>query len=386
MAEPAQSPDAASERGRLREVALVFLRLGTTAFGGPAAHVALMQEELVERRRWVDRARFLDLLGAVNLIPGPNSTEMAIHLGYIRAGWPGLVVAGACFILPAALMVSAIGWAYVTYGALPDATAVLAGLKPVVLVVVADALVKFARTAVKGWFQGALATAALAAAALRADELVVLAAAGLVAAFRAGALRGRTAVLAPLPIALAAVPVTAAAAATPAGLFWVFAKIGSVLFGSGYVLLAFLRAELVERLHWLTTPQLLDAIAVGQVTPGPLFTTATFVGWIAAGPAGAAAATAGIFLPAFVFVALSGPLVTRIRASPIAGAFLEGVTLASLALMALVTVQLGLDALGSPGSWAIGAVAAALLLGFRVSSAWLVIGGAAAGWAIHFLR
>jgi len=382
MAEPSTTSGAPPERGRLREVALVFLRLGATAFGGPAAHVALMQDEFVERRRWVDRARFLDLLGAVNLIPGPNSTEMAIHLGYIRAGWPGLVVAGACFILPAALMVSAIGWAYVTYGALPDATAVLSGLKPVVLVVVADALVKFGRTALTGWFQAALAAAALAAAALGVDELLVLAAAGAIGAARAGALRGRAAALVPLPLALAA----ATAPATPAALFWVFAKIGSVLFGSGYVLLAFLRTELVERLGWLTTPQLLDAVAVGQVTPGPVFTTATFVGWIAAGPAGAAAATAGIFLPAFVFVALSGPLVTRIRASPVAGAFLEGVTLASLGLMALVTAQLGLDALASHASWAIGAVAAALLFGFRVNSAWLVIGGAAAGWAIHFLR
>ncbi|MFT3916810.1 MAG: chromate efflux transporter [Anaeromyxobacteraceae bacterium] len=373
-------------QGPLREVAAVFLRLGLTAFGGPAAHVALMQAELVERRRWVSRERFLDLVAAANLIPGPNSTELAIHLGYLRAGWPGLLVAGACFIVPAALSTAGLAWAYLRFGALPDAVAVLAAVKPVVFVIVADALWKFLRSSVRRTADGLLAAAALAAAALGAPELAVLLAGGLLAALRAGPARGVAAgLVAPLvvPLAAAAAP---AAPATAAGLFWVFAKIGSVLFGSGYVLLAFLRAELVERLGWLTTPQLLDAIAAGQLTPGPLFSTATFVGWVAGGPAGAAAATAGIFLPAFVFVALSGPLVPRVRASPTARAFLEGVVLASLGLMALVTAQLGAEAFGSITQLLIGLAAAVLVIRSTVGPAWIVASAAAAGWALALLR
>ena len=282
-------------------MALVFGRLGATAFGGPAAHLALMEEELVRRRRWLTRERFLDLLGATNLIPGPNSTEMAIHLGFLRAGWAGLVVAGVTFIAPAAIVVSALAWAYVRLGARPDAAAVLAGVKPVVLVVVAEALWRFLRTAVKGRFQGGVAVAALAAAALGANELAVILAAGALAAVRAGALHGRLAALAPGAPLVALVPAVAAAATsepvTLGGILAFFLKVGSVLYGSGYVLLAFLRADLVERLRWLTDAQLLDAVAVGQVTPGPVFTTATFVGWLLAGPAGAAVATIRDFPP-----------------------------------------------------------------------------------------
>jgi len=368
-------------RGRLREVAAVFLRLGLTSFGGPAAHVALMQAELVERRRWLSRERFLDLLGAVNLIPGPNSTELAIHLGLLRAGWPGLVVAGACFIVPAALSTAALAWVYVGWGALPDAAGVLAAVKPVVLVVVADALWKFLRTSVRTPFEGAVAAGALAGAALGLPELAVLLAAGLLCAGRAGLDRGQARGLAaPLLLPLAA-GAAGAAAPTASGLFWVFAKLGSVLFGSGYVLLAFLRAELVERLGWLTAPQLLDAVAVGQLTPGPVFSTATFVGWVAGGPAGAAAATAGIFLPAFVFVALSGPLVPRLRRSRVASAFLAGVVLGSLGLMALVFAQLARDGLASPLQVAVALAAAYLLWRRGVGSAWLVLGAAVVGWA-----
>jgi chromate transporter len=384
-------PGDTDPRGALLEVARVFTRLGATAFGGPAAHIALMEDELVRRRGWVSRERFLDLLGAANLIPGPNSTELAIHLGYVRAGWAGLLVAGACFIVPAALMVGALAWAYVRFGALPDVEAILAGVKPAVLVVVADALWRFARTVVlRSSFDGrrrleeaAIVAAAILATLLGANELLVLLGAGAVSTLRVLRPRALTCAAAPVlgaaagPLAIAAV---ASAPATAAGLFAVFVKIGSVLYGSGYVLLAFLRADLVERLGWLTDAQLLDAIAVGQVTPGPVFTTATFVGYLAAGPGGAAAATVGIFLPAFALVALSGPLVPRLRASPAASAFLDGVNAASLALMAVVTLQLGRDALASPSAVAIAAVTAVLLLRFRVNSAWLVAGGAAAGW------
>jgi chromate transporter len=381
-------PAPAPSRSPLAEVALVFGRLGATAFGGPAAHLALMEDELVRHRRWLTRERFLDLLGATNLIPGPNSTEMAIHLGYLRAGWAGLLVAGAAFILPAALIVSGLAWAYGRWGTVPDAEAVLAGVKPVVLVVVADALRRFGRTAIRGPFAAAVAAVAAGAAFLRADELLVLLAAGALSAARAGAARGRAIGLSPVLAGAGAGVLAAAAPGAPVtlgGIFGFFLKVGSILYGSGYVLLAFLRADLVDRLGWLTDAQLLDAVAVGQVTPGPVFTTATFVGWLLAGPAGAALATAGIFLPSFLFVALSGPLVPRIRASPLAGAFLDGVTVASLGLMALVTVQLGRDALAGLPSVVL-AAAAVLLLRLRVNSAWLVLGGAAAGWALHLAR
>ncbi len=382
---PTRGATGGAASGRLLEVAAVFGRLGATAFGGPAAHVALMEDELVRRRGWVTRERFLDLLGAANLIPGPNSTELAIRLGYVRAGWAGLAVAGAAFILPAALSVAALAWVYVHFGARPDVAAVLAGVKPVVVVVVLDALWRFARGLVRTRRVALLAGAATVAAAFGADELAVLVAAGIAsAALRRGPAPGRAS-LAPLLAPLAAGALSAAPPASAGGLFWIFLKIGSVLYGSGYVLLAFLRTDLVERLRWLTDAQLLDAVAMGQVTPGPVFTTATFVGYVLAGGWGAAAATIGIFLPAFVLVALSGPLVPRLRASPLAGAFLDGVNAASLALMAVVTARLGADALARPASVAIAGASAVLLFRFRVSSAWLVAGGAAAGWLLAAL-
>ncbi|HYG68935.1 MAG TPA: chromate efflux transporter, partial [Anaeromyxobacteraceae bacterium] len=299
----------------LRELALLFLRLGATAFGGPAAHVAMMEDEVVRRRAWLTREEFLDLLGATHLIPGPNSTELAIHVGHRRAGFPGLVVAGVAFILPAMLIVLAIAWAYVAFGEVPAAEGLLRGVKPVVVAVVLQALAGFARTAIRTGPLGAVAAAAAIASLAGAHELLVLAAAGVaVVATRLarGGARPPAVALAPASPIVAPALAAGAAAAAPAtafGLFLAFVKIGSVLYGSGYVLLAFLRADLVERLGWLSEAQLLDAVAVGQVTPGPVFTTATFVGYVLAGTPGALAATAGIFLPAFVFVALSGPLV-----------------------------------------------------------------------------
>jgi chromate transporter len=394
-------------RASLREIAGLFLKLGTIAFGGPAAHVAMMEDEVVRRRRWMTREQFLDYLGATNLIPGPNSTELAIHVGHAQAGWPGLLVAGACFILPAALIVAAIAWAYVRFGTLPAASGILHGVKPVVIAVVLQALWGLGRTAVKSRALAALGVAAVAAVGLGIDELAVLVGAGAIAALvrRRRTTRGTMGASWWLPAAtggaardaasdaasdaarvVGAVAASGAAAgvATAApfslwALFGVFAKIGAVLFGSGYVLLAFLRADFVERLHWLTERQLLDAVAVGQVTPGPVFTTATFVGYVLAGVPGAVAATVGIFLPAFVFVAVSGPLVPRLRRSPTAGAVLDGVNVASLALMAVVTVQLGRAALVDPLTIALAVTSAVLLFRYRVNSAWLVLGGALAG-------
>ncbi|WP_223631980.1 chromate efflux transporter [Corallococcus sp. EGB] len=378
------TPSGDVARGSLGEIARVFLRLGLTAFGGPAAHIAMMEDELVRRRRWLPREEFLDLLGATHLIPGPNSTELAIHLGHRRAGWPGLLVAGACFIVPAMLLTLAAAWAYVRFGSLPQADALLYGVKPVILAVVLQALWGLGKMALTTAPRVVVAVGSAVASALGANELLILAVAG-------GALaawshvRSSPASSSPLlltPFALHGVTAATATAATPfslGGLFLFFLKVGSVLFGSGYVLLAFLRADLVERWGWLTEAQLLDAVAVGQLTPGPVFTTATFIGYLVGGVPGAGLATLGIFLPAFVFVALSGPLVPRIRRSRTAGAVLDGVNAASLALMSVVTWQLGRAALVDGWTVALAVVGSVLLLRWRVNSAWLVLGGAAVG-------
>jgi chromate transporter len=380
------------QRSALAELAWLFLKLGATAFGGPAAHIAMMEDEVVKRRRWLTRERFLDLLGAVNLIPGPNSTELAIHVGHARAGWAGLVVAGGCFILPATLIVTGCAFAYVRLGRLPEVAGILYGVKPVVIAVVLQALWRLGRAAIRGPGLALLALAAAAANALGADELAVLGGAALLAAFVHVVVRptrssGSSAlVLAPvLPTSLlaAAGAGTAGAGAAAVGLwplFAFFAKVGSVLFGSGYVLLAFLRGGLVEERGWISEAQLLDAVAIGQVTPGPVFTTATFLGYLLAGGPGAVAATLGIFLPAFVFVALSGPLVPHLRRSRLASAVLDGVNAASLALMGVVTARLATAAVVDAPTLALFLASAVCLLALRTSSTWLVAGGAIAGF------
>jgi chromate transporter len=390
----------------LGEIAVLFARLGATVFGGPAAHVAVMEDEVVRRRGWLTRERFLDLLGTANLIPGPNSTELAIHIGYDRRGVAGLSVAGACFILPAAALTAAVGWAYVRYGTLPRVGWLLYGIKPAILAVVARAIWGLAPRAAHSRPLRALGATAFAGVLLGAHEVAVLLGAGIASIIwdwarrpraRGGAFFGTAPLLGPGsllaaragsaaggPAAGAVVVASASVAAfTLPGLFGVFLKAGALLFGSGYVLLAFLRADLVDRLHWLTGAQLIDAIAVGQVTPGPVFTMATFVGYVLAGPAGAAVATAGIFLPAFVYIAASGPLVPRLRASPAAAAFLDGVNVAALALMAAVTVQLARAAFVDVPTIALGLAGAVILLRFRTNATWLVLAGAAAGGLIH---
>lgn len=360
------------------ELARLFLKLGTVSFGGPAAHIALMHHEVVEKRRWLTNQEFLDLVGATNLIPGPNSTEMAIHIGLLRAGWRGLLVAGACFILPAVVIVFAIAAAYARVGTLPQVQAVFYGVKPVVIAIVIVALRKLAHTAVRMPWHGALAVAATVAAAMGMNELAMLAACGAIAGVAGrglgDALRSAKTFLW-LPIGAVA-PV--ASAVSLSGLFLVFLKAGGLLFGSGYVLLAFLRADLVERLHWLTESQLVDAISIGQVTPGPVFTTATFIGYQVAGASGAAIATIAIFLPAFVFVALSGPLLPRLRRSPFAIGALDGVNLASLALMTVVTWQLGRNALLDVTSVVV-AIASVAALQTRINPTWLIAAGMLVG-------
>ncbi len=373
----------------LQELAGLFLRLGSTAFGGPAAHIALMEDEVVRRRRWMARERFLDLLGATNLIPGPNSTEMAIHIGHHEAGWAGLVVAGACFIVPASVVTLALAWAYVHFGARPQAQALLYGVKPVIIAIVVQALWALSRAAIRTAALGALAALAVAASALGANELLVLLGAGIAAVgMHVVDAPGRSVSLAAWNKGVIPITVGAAASVTPfslMGLFLFFLKVGAILFGSGYVLLAFLRADLVDHWRWLTDRQLLDAVAVGQITPGPVFSTATFVGYLLGGVPGAAVATVGIFLPAFFFVAISGPLLPRLRRSPTAGAFLDGVNVGSLALMAVVTFTLGRTAVVDVATLVLALTSAALLLRFRVNSVWLVLGGALLGFALTSL-
>lgn len=378
MAEPSRS-------ARLREVITVFLKLGLIGFGGPAAHIAMMRDEVVRRRRWLDDQAFLDLLGATNLIPGPNSTEMTIHLGYLRAGWPGLLAGGLCFILPAMTMVLALAWAYVRFGSSPAAGWLLYGVKPVVIALIACALWDLGRKAIRTVPTALTGLAVLVLSFLGINEIVLLFAGGLfvVLATVGRGFRTRLAAWAPL------LPLGISAAAAPAFslslLFLTCLKIGAVLYGSGYVLLAFLRADFVTRLGWLTDQQLLDAIAVGQVTPGPLFTSVTFIGYLLAGLPGALLATVGMFLPSFVFVALTHPLVPRLRQSVWLGALLDGVIAASLGLMAAVTLQIARASLVDVPTVVLALLAAAALLRLRLNTTWLVIGGALAGLAIHLL-
>ena len=362
-----------------------------------------MEDELVRRRKWLSREKFLDLLGASSLIPGPSSSELAIHIGYLRAGWMGLVLGGACFILPAAILVGSIAWAYVRFGHLPAVAALLYGVKPVVVAVILQALWGLSRTAVKNSLLAVSGAICVALSFLGANALAILAGTGVViASVRAisqARKKSRTAGAESIllmrngfRLKLAKVlPLAGAGAATALvpgmlALFLVFLKIGSVVFGSGYVLLAFLRADLVTHRAWVTDAQLVDAVAVGQVTPGPVFTTATFLGYLLRGPVGAVVATVGIFLPAFILVAISGPLIPRIRKSASAGAFLDGVNVASLALMAAVSYQLGRASIVDWLTVGLAIASAFLLLRFRVNSAWLVLGGAVAGIAAQFFR
>ena len=374
----------------LRALAALFLKLGFTGFGGPAAHIAMMEDEVVRRRKWLTREEFLDLLGATNLIPGPNSTEMAIHIGHRRGGWPGLAVAGTCFIVPAMLLVLGCAWAYVKFGKLPEAAMILYGIKPVIIAVVLQALWGLGKSAVKSVFLGSIAVAMAVAAFVGMNEIALLLVAGLVSGWagRSRIVSAKAAAIPILPVFAVAGPglATAAAPFSVWTLFLFFLKVGSVLYGSGYVLLAFLRDGLVEKTGWLTEAQLLDAIAVGQITPGPVFSTATFIGYLLGGTPAAVAATIGIFLPAFIFVAISGPLIPRIRESKFAGAFLDGVNVASLALMAVVTAQLAQAAIVDWLTIVLALVATVLLVRYKINSAWLVLGGAMVGMAAMALK
>lgn len=405
---------AASEprRGSVGEVARIFFKLGCVAFGGPAAHIAMMEDEFVTRRRWISREHFLDLIGATNLIPGPNSTEMTMHVGYERAGWPGLFAAGASFIFPAATLTGLLGWLYVRYGTLPDVEPFLVGIKPAVLAIIAGALWKLGKKAVRRWQHAAVGLGAVIALALGVSEIAAMllgGIAGMVWLRMDAARRGAApiGILAPFagmfarnadaatsivggslaaPAArstLGAAVVAAAGAVVGAVPLWklglFFLKVGAVLYGSGYVLFAFLEGDLVNNYGWLTNEQLVDAIAIGQFTPGPVLSTATFIGFVIAGWPGAIVATIGIFLPSFLFVLVLNPLIPKMRQSIWIGSFLDAVNVAAVALMVWVTYRLGVATLVSPVAWGILALAAVALFRFKLNSAWIILGGALLG-------
>lgn len=384
-------------RARLVEVAALFVRLGLTAFGGPAAHIAMMRTEVVERRQWVSQERFVDLIGVTNLIPGPSSTELAIYLGYLRAGWLGLLLAGICFIGPAMLIVLALAWAYVTYGALPQVGWLFYGIQPVVVAIIAQAIWGLGRTIFKGVLAMVVALLVLVLYLLGINVLVLL----FGGAFFYGALRlaehrwkgKQTPSFIFLPAGMfglrlvwkSVLPTRLGgllAAGVPFSfllLFLTFLKLGAVVYGSGYTLLAFLRTDLVQNLHWLTDQQLLDAVSIGQFTPGPVFTTATFIGYLVGGVPGALLATLGIFLPSFLFIALIHPVAARLRQAAWTATLLDGVNAAALALMTGVLVQLGQHALIDVLTWALALVSFAILLRWKINSVWLILAGAAVG-------
>lgn len=391
---------------RLRELATLFLKLGAISFGGPAAHIALIETEIVRKRQWVTRQQFLDMLGAANLIPGPTSTELAINVGFVRAGWVGQCVAGASFILPAALITGAFAWAYVRFGTLTQAVSVLGGIKAAVIAVIAIAIWRLGKTAVRDFGLAGLGIISLAVFFLGVNPIAILFGGGLLGmlARRVAKFRGSTALLfSPMLPRRGFVPcvtgamwafwlrsfgaVTVASAATGAvvarpsigriALF--FLKVGAVLYGGGYVLLAFLEQGLVRQHAWLTQQQLLDAVAIGQFTPGPVLSTATFIGYILAGVPGAVVATVGIFLPSFFYVALLAPVLFRLRQSPWMAAFLDSVNVCAVALMSGVTFRLAVDALRGWQAWGIALVSLVVLLRWKVSPAWVVLGGGAAG-------
>lgn len=387
---PERAGGSRDASGALREVAAVMLKLGTIAFGGPAVHVAMLRDEVVVRRRWLAEEEFLDLFGAVSVLPGPSSTQLAIVLSRRRAGWRGLIVGGTCFIAPAMTIVLIFAWLYIRYGTTPTGGGVLYGVEPVVVAVVAVALWELARKALtRRWF-AAIGLAALACYFARTNVLVPLLAGGLVATAavnRERLDRGGAHMLIPLA-PFVSMAVAGRTSRVRPGTFDVlaeFAKLGVVVFGSGYVLLAFLQGDLVSHLHWLTERQVLDAVAAGQVTPGPVFTTATFVGYLLGGTWMGLVATAGIFVPSFVMVAALEPFVARIRRSPWLGPALDGIAVAALGLMAGVTIDLGRAAVTDAFTAVLALAALAALLRWRPNAVWLVATGAAVGVAHHLV-
>lgn len=374
----------------------MFLRLGSIAIGGPPAQIAVIRDEIVGRRGWLTEKEFLDRLGASNLIPGPNTTKVAIFAGYLRAGWAGLVVAGVCYMLPAAAIVAAIASFYVRFGNLPQVSGVLYGLKPAVIALVVQSIWKLGRDAGRTPLLALLGLAALGLTIAGTGPLTVIAGAGAIAGVSEWWKRGRLGIAAPvilgtitvaivagqlLPIAIG--PETRLGTPSLGNVFLYFLRTGSVIFGGGVVLVAFLQKDLVGMVHWVTSRQLLDAVAVGWITPGPVFTTATFLGYVMLGWPGAIVATLGIFLPSFFACAVSGPLIPRLRESTVAGVFLDGVNVASIALMAAVTWDLARTALVDPLTIGLTLATLLILVRFGINSAWLVLACGVIGLLVH---
>jgi len=387
MSDNSQLPPK-EQRERLKELAIAFLKLGTVAFGGPVAHIAMMDEEFVQRRQWLDRSKLMDMIGFTNLIPGPNSTELAIHIGLERGGWRGLIVAGSCFILPALIIVWLLAIIYKHYQTLPQLNALLYGIKPVIIAILIQALWKLRKAGIKNISTGIALAFTIALFYAGVNEIILLLGSGLVVMavknWRSP-FQSMSLIYIPIESVTSVSQLVDYEPATLGGIFLTFLKIGSVLYGSGYVLLAFLQKEIVERSHWITSQQLLDAISVGQFTPGPVFTTATFVGYLIGGNAGAIAATLGIFLPSFIFVAIFSRFLEKLRRSPLMAGFLDGVNSASLGLMVVVTLQLGQTSIVNVLTILIALTSCILLFTTKLNSTWLLLAGAAIGLISSFL-
>lgn len=371
-----------SEKNRLKELARLFTKLGLTAFGGPAAHIAMMQKEVVDKRQWMDHDHFLDLIGATNLIPGPNSTEMAIHIGHERGGWKGLLVAGCCFIFPAVLITGVIAWLYQLYGQLPQVRPFIYGIKPAVIAIILAAAFPLARKSLKTVELGAIGVLSLFSSLAGLNEIAVLFGAAFLALLLFFVHNRRATLKTYLPVLFLQIPFFSA---TNIRIFLVFLKIGAILYGSGYVLFAFLDSELVAK-GLLSRTQLMDAIAVGQFTPGPVFSSVTFIGWQMNGLPGAVMATLAVFLPSFVFVALLNPLVPLMRRSRLFSAFLDGLNIASIALILSVCITFGKETMTDWRAIVIAGVSGIVVFGFKkVNTALVIIGGAFAGYALQWL-
>ena len=381
----------------IKEIISVFLRLGITAFGGPAAHIAMMEEEVVNKRKWMGRQHFLDLVGATNLIPGPNSTEMAIHCGYHRGGLPGLVAAGVSFIFPAVLITALFAWVYVNYGTLPAIDPFFFGIKPAVLAVIASAIYRLGQKALKSWQLGVIGILVLAASMLGLSELYAILAGGFVGMIWLFLIKrengGKAHALFPFilsgsiiktkSLSLITLSLGAAGGMSALQIFWVFLKIGAILFGSGYVLVAYLDAELVNRLGWLTRQQLLDAVAIGQFTPGPVLSTSTFIGYQLNGFIGALVATAGIFLPSFIFVLILNPIVPKLRKSQLTASFLDAVNISAVAIMLAVVAKMGIEIVPEWRAAVITILSFGLVFAVKkLSSGWIILIGAMSGYLL----
>jgi len=380
---------SSEKKERQKEITQVFLKLGVFAFGGPAAHIAMMDEEIIQKRKWVERTRFVDLIGATNLIPGPNSTELAIHLGYERGGVLGLFIAGLCFILPAMFIVLGFAYFYVRYGAIPRVEGILYGIKPVIIAIVFQALLRLGKSVIKGRLAVIVASLVIVGSFSGISEIPLLLLAGvLVMGIRNREKFSTKAMLFfPLPmLALSDISIAANRIGMGLGrLFLTFLKIGSFLYGSGYVLLAFLETEFIRAFPLITQKELLDAVAIGQLKPGPVFTTATFIGYLILGIPGALVSTAGIFLPSFLLVWLLRPLIPKLRSSRWISGILDGVNIASLGLMTAVTIRLGMTSLIDPLSVGLFLLALFVLMKFRLNSAWIILFGGAVGFISQIL-